>query len=224
MKKPETNLQQKIVRALEREVGGHWMKIHGSQFQTKGIPDLLGCVAGLFFALEVKCDSSKYGASDYQLYNIKQIHDSGGMAAVVESPEEAVELVKRHIKERALSAEERSKLIDDTLDQLEAELRNPNNNQGLDAISAPIHRSNKRVIVVPKELKEEPTPTASVAKKSPKVSNGNKLTLAELADQLGMEAKAVRRQLRKAYPNHKGSWSWEGDEIADVMGVVQSWS
>lgn len=222
MKKPETSLQQKIVRALDKEVGGHWMKIHGSQFQTKGIPDLLGCVAGLFFALEVKCDSSKYGASDYQLYNIKQIHDSGGMAAVVESPEEAVELVKRHIKERALSAEERSKLIDDTLDQLEAELRNPNNNQGLDAISAPIHRSNKRVIVVPKETKEEAPITASVAKKTK--SNGNKLTLAELADQLGMEAKAVRRQLRKAYPNHKGSWSWEGDEIADVMGVVQSWS
>lgn len=221
MKKPETNLQQKIVRALEREVGGHWMKIHGSQFQTKGIPDLLGCVAGLFFALEVKCDSSKYGASDYQLYNIKQIHDSGGMAAVVESPEEAVELVKRHIKERALSAEERSKLIDETLDQLEAELRNPNNKQGLDAISAPIHRSNKRVIVVPKG---EATPTASAPKKTVKASNGNKLTLAELADQLGMEAKAVRRQLRKAYPNHKGSWSWEGDEVADVMGVVQSWS
>lgn len=221
MKKPETNLQQKIVRALEREVGGHWMKIHGSQFQTKGIPDLLGCVAGLFFALEVKCDSSKYGASDYQLYNIKQIHDSGGMAAVVESPEEAVELVKRHIKERALSAEERSKLIDDTLDQLEAELRNPNNKQGLDAISAPIHRSNKRVIVVPKE---EATPTASAPKKTVKASNTDKLTLAELADQLGMEAKAVRRQLRKAYPNHKGSWSWEGDEVADVMGVVQSWS
>ena len=220
MKKPETNLQQKIVRALEREVGGHWMKIHGSQFQTKGIPDLLGCVAGLFFALEVKCDSSKYGASDYQLYSIKQIHDSGGMAAVVESPGEAVELVKRHIKEHALSAEERSKLIDDTLDQLEAELRNPDNKRGLDAISAPIHRSNKRVIVVP----EESTPTASVAKKSPKVSNGNKLTLADLADQLGMEAKAVRRQLRKAYPNHKGSWSSEGDDIADVMGVVQSWS
>lgn len=219
MKKPETNLQQKIVRALEREVGGHWMKIHGSQFQTKGIPDLLGCVAGLFFALEVKCDSSKYGASDYQLYNIKQIHDSGGMAAVVESPEEAVELVKRHIKERALSAEERSKLIDETLDQLEAELRNPNNNRGLDAISAPIHRSNKRVIVVPKE---EATPTASAPKKTVKATN--KLTLAELADQLGMEAKAVRRQLRKAYPNHKGSWSWEGDEVADVMGVVQSWS
>lgn len=221
MKKPETNLQQKIVRALEREVGGHWMKIHGSQFQTKGIPDLLGCVAGLFFALEVKCDSSKYGASDYQLYNIKQIHDSGGMAAVVESPEEAVELVKRHIKERALSAEERSKLIDETLDQLEAELRNPNNKQGLDAISAPVHRSNKRVIIVPKE---EATPTASAPKKTVKASNTNKLTLAELADQLGMEAKAVRRQLRKAYPNHKGSWSWEGDEVADVMGVVQSWS
>lgn len=219
MKKPETSLQQKIVRALEREVGGHWMKIHGSQFQTKGIPDLLGCVAGLFFALEVKCDSSKYGASDYQLYNIKQIHDSGGMAAVVESSEEAVELVKRHIKERALSAEERSKLIDETLDQLEAELRNPNNKQGLDAISAPIHRSNKRVIVVPKE---EATPTASAPKKTVKATN--KLTLAELADQLGMEAKAVRRQLRKAYPNHKGSWSWEGDEVADVMGVVQSWS
>jgi len=224
MKKPETTLQRKIVEALSREVGGHWMKIHGSQFQTKGIPDLLGCVAGLFFALEVKCDSSQYGASDYQLYNIKQIHDSGGMAAVVESPEEAVALVKKHIKERALSAEERSKLIDDTIAKLEAELRDPANKP--DQNLAPIHRRDKRVIIVPKEVKADDV-TASEPKKTKKksASNGDKLTLAELADQLGIEAKVIRRQLRKLYPNHKGSWSWEGeDEIADIMGVVQSWS
>lgn len=224
MKKPETTLQRKIVEALSREVGGHWMKIHGSQFQTKGIPDLLGCVAGLFFALEVKCDSSHYGASDYQLYNIKQIHESGGMAAVVESPEEAVALVKRHIKERALSAEERSKLIDDTLAKLEAELRDPANKP--DQNLAPIHRRDKRVIIVPKEVKADKL-TSSVAKKTKKKATGNtdKLTLAELADQVGIEAKVIRRQLRKLYPNHKGSWSWEGeDEIADIMGVVQSWN
>ena len=224
MKKPETTLQRKIVEALSREVGGHWMKIHGSQFQTKGIPDLLGCVAGLFFALEVKCDSSQYGASDYQLYNIKQIHESGGMAAVVESPEEAVALVKKHIKERALSAEERSKLIDDTIAKLEAELRDPANKP--DQNLAPIHRRDKRVIIVPKEVKADDV-TASEPKKTKKksASNGDKLTLAELADQLGIEAKVIRRQLRKLYPNHKGSWSWEGeDEIADIMGVVQSWN
>lgn len=222
MKKPETTLQRKIVEALSREVGGHWMKIHGSQFQTKGIPDLLGCVAGLFFALEVKCDSSQYGASDYQLYNIKQIHDSGGMAAVVESPEEAVALVKKHIKERALSAEERSKLIDDTIAKLEAELRDPANKP--DQNLAPIHRRDKRVIIVPKEVKADDV-TASELKKTKKKGNGDKLTLAELADQLGVGAKVIRRQLRKLYPNHKGPWSWEGeDEIADIMGVVQSWS
>ena len=220
MKKPETTLQRKIVEALWHEVGGYWMKIHGSQFQTKGIPDLLGCVAGLFFALEVKCDSSQYGASDYQLYNIRQIHESGGMAAVVESPEEAVALVKKHIKERALSAEERSKLIDDTIAKLEAELHDPANKP--DQNLAPIHRRDKRVIIVPKEVKSDDV-SASKAKK--KKSDGNKLTLAELADQVGMEAKVIRRQLRKLYPNHKGSWSWEGeDEIADIMGVVQSWS
>lgn len=223
MKKPETTLQRKIVEALSREVGGHWMKIHGSQFQTKGIPDLLGCVAGLFFALEVKCDSSQYGASDYQLYNIKQIHESGGMAAVVESPEEAVALVKKHIKERALSAEERSKLIDDTIAKLEAELRDPANKP--DQNLAPIHRRDKRVIIVPKEVKSDDVSASEPKKTKKSASNGDKLTLAELADQLGMEAKVIRRQLRKLYPNHKGSWSWEGeDEIADIMGVVQSWS
>lgn len=223
MKKPETTLQRKIVEALSREVGGHWMKIHGSQFQTKGIPDLLGCVAGLFFALEVKCDSSQYGASDYQLYNIKQIHESGGMAAVVESPEEAVALVKKHIKERALSAEERSKLIDDTIAKLEAELRDPANKP--DQNLAPIHRRDKRVIIVPKEVKADDVTALEPKKTKKSTSKGDKLTLAELADQLGMEAKVIRRQLRKLYPNHKGSWSWEGeDEIADIMGVVQSWS
>ena len=82
------------------------------------------------------------------------------------------------------------------------------------------------MIIVPKEVKADDV-TASEPKKTKKksASNGDKLTLAELADQLGMEAKVIRRQLRKLYPNHKGSWSWEGeDEIADIMGVVQSWS
>ena len=224
MKKPETTLQRKIVEELSRKVGGHWVKIHGSQFQTKGIPDLLGCVAGLFFALEVKCDSSQYGASDYQLYNIKQIHESGGMAAVVESPEEAVALVNRHIKERALSAEERSKLIDDTISKLEEELRNPDNKP--DQNLAPVHRRDKRVVIVPKEIKAGDVSVSEPKRTKKKLTiKSDKLTLAELADQVGIDTKVIRRQLRKLYPNHKGSWSWEGeDEIADIMGVVQSWS
>ena len=222
MKKPETTLQRKIVEELSRKVGGHWMKIHGSQFQTKGIPDLLGCVSGLFFALEVKCDSSKYGASDYQLYNIKQIHESGGMAAVVESPEEAVALVNQHIKERALSAEERSKLIDDAIFKLEEELRDLTNKP--DQNLAPIHRRDKRVVIVPEEVKADDVSEPKRAKKKLTIKS-DKLTLAELADQIGVDTKVIRRQLRKLYPNHKGSWIWEGeDEIADIMGVVQSWS
>ena len=59
MKQPESRLQSKIRKALEDKVGGFWFKMHGSLFQMVGLPDLIGCVEGLFFGLEVKTDKGR---------------------------------------------------------------------------------------------------------------------------------------------------------------------
>jgi len=92
--KPESRLQRRIQTALKREVGGWWTKIHGGPFQAAGIPDLIGCVEGLFFAFEVK---RPHGGkiSEIQEATIRKINRDGkGVAMVVTSPKEAVNAVR----------------------------------------------------------------------------------------------------------------------------------
>jgi hypothetical protein len=98
VKKAESRLQLKIRKALEKEVGGVWFKIHGSMFQA-GIPDLIGCVQSLFFALEVKVDNGV--ATPLQLDTIHRIAKQGrGCATVVRSVDEAVTIVKAHLERK----------------------------------------------------------------------------------------------------------------------------
>jgi hypothetical protein len=93
MKKPESRLQARIRLALESEIGGYWRKIHGSPFQRSGIPDIIGCVEGFFMALEVKRPGEDL--TPLQELEIENIRVKGkGYAARVESPEQAVKLVK----------------------------------------------------------------------------------------------------------------------------------
>lgn len=96
-KKPESRLQQRIRKALEEEVGGWWVKIHGGPFQDAGIPDLIGCVEGRFFALEVKCEDGR--VSSIQTVTMDKIRRKGqGVAAVVLTPEEAVDVVRQALR------------------------------------------------------------------------------------------------------------------------------
>lgn len=92
--KPESRLQRRIRKGLKQEIGGWWRKIHGGPFQAAGIPDLLGCVRGRFFGFEVKHPDQNSETSKIQEKNIREIIRNGGTAAVVESLEEAVRLVR----------------------------------------------------------------------------------------------------------------------------------
>lgn len=93
-KKPETRLQQSIQYALNREVGGWWFKVWGGPFMPAGIPDLIGCVNGMFFAFEVKLPKASSKPSMIQLETIRDIvMKGGGVATIVRSPEEAVQIV-----------------------------------------------------------------------------------------------------------------------------------
>ncbi len=99
-KKPESRLQTKIQKALKEAFPrSWWRKIHGGQYQRKGIPDLLGCVPdsngiGRFFGLEVKCPDGD-PPTDLQKTVLKQIKRAGGGSCVVTSPEEAIDAVRR---------------------------------------------------------------------------------------------------------------------------------
>jgi hypothetical protein len=97
--KPETRLQRKIRKGLKRNVGGWWVKIHGGPFQAAGIPDLLGCVEGQFFALEVKRPDDTKGATEIQERVMKQIRTKGkGVSCVIESLEEAIHVVRSSLR------------------------------------------------------------------------------------------------------------------------------
>lgn len=66
-------------------------KEHGGMYGTAGIPDIICCMDGRFFAFEVKNESGK--ATKLQEATIKKIRDAGGTAAVVRSVEEVEHVI-----------------------------------------------------------------------------------------------------------------------------------
>jgi hypothetical protein len=100
--KPETRRQRRIRARLLAAVGGYWTKIHVSTFQNQGFPDLLGIVQGLAFAFEVKEPGEP--PSEIQVWTMKQMHLHGECCtAVIETPEEAIDLVRNRLKAMGLS-------------------------------------------------------------------------------------------------------------------------
>lgn len=90
--KPETRLVNKILKALKAQ-GGWWIKIHGSPFQVSGVPDIVGCYAGRFIALEVKMPGLEGTASSRQVYIMDKIKGAGGITTVVSSDLDALRVL-----------------------------------------------------------------------------------------------------------------------------------
>ncbi len=90
----EQRIQTKIMSYLKEE--GHYA------FKTvtlgkKGVPDIIACIHGKFFAFEVKSPKGK--PTELQKWNLRQIGRSGGIAAVVYSVEDVINLIKENIDE-----------------------------------------------------------------------------------------------------------------------------
>lgn len=91
--KPETRLVKRIRKRLQAEwPKSRWFKQHGGLYSESGVSDLIGCVEGMYCALEAK--TAKGEASELQKEFIKDILRAGGCAGVVRTPEEAVALVR----------------------------------------------------------------------------------------------------------------------------------
>jgi hypothetical protein len=80
MKKPETKLKEKVKKDL-KTLEGVW-SVKTQQVSLRGTPDLLLCVRGFFFAIELKKDA-KVKVDPLQSHKLKQIIACGGAAAVV---------------------------------------------------------------------------------------------------------------------------------------------
>lgn len=93
MSQPEAKLSRRIMDALRLE-GYFCFKVHGSEFMMAGLPDIIVCAGGLFIGLETKMPQSRGNVSPRQTLVHSQIDNAGGIAAVVCSPQEALNVIR----------------------------------------------------------------------------------------------------------------------------------
>jgi Holliday junction resolvase len=85
----ESALQRRVQKAIRAHWRGAYVrKIHVSEFQSEGMPDLICCIAGYFIAVEVKTDDGT--PSRMQLLEREEIRRAGGCALIVRTPEQAI--------------------------------------------------------------------------------------------------------------------------------------
>jgi hypothetical protein len=87
----ERALVKLILFWLQEQADVWCMKTLGGPLQRRGVPDIIGCVGGIFFGLEVKTDDGK--VSVLQHLELNRIAKAKGYATVVRS----VDDVKRHV-------------------------------------------------------------------------------------------------------------------------------
>lgn len=98
MSQPEARLSRLIMKALKKQ--GAWVfKVHGSEYQPAGIPDILGCYRGRLIGVESKMPGNSTSA--IQDYRIKQIEQAGGHVVVAYSVDDALKLLAIIDKEEA---------------------------------------------------------------------------------------------------------------------------
>lgn len=94
-KKPESVLQSqclKYVKELEKQ-GQPIIAInqHGSAYSSRGVPDILMCVRGIFIAVELKIEPNK--PTKLQEHTIERIRNAKGLALVITNLDDFVGLV-----------------------------------------------------------------------------------------------------------------------------------
>ncbi len=98
MKQKESKIQLRTRKALEHSIGGFWFKVHGGPFQRAGIPDLLGCVMGLYIGVELKTDVGK--TSTVQKEVMRLIRRESGITFVARTPQQAVDRLAERLRKR----------------------------------------------------------------------------------------------------------------------------
>lgn len=92
--KPETALTNRIRKAVLEEYPGSWLvKIHGSAYQTAGIPDLVGCINGRGVGIEVKVPGREQTLTARQAEALNEIRHAGGVAFVATEVKTALDLL-----------------------------------------------------------------------------------------------------------------------------------
>jgi len=77
---PEVKVKRKVVSLL-KEMGAYNFFSVMSGYGRSGIPDIVGCYNGYFFAIECKAGDNKTTA--LQELELQKIRDAGGIALVI---------------------------------------------------------------------------------------------------------------------------------------------
>ena len=88
----EARLRSNIVKALEA-YGGIWLVTHADGFSGIGIPDIIGCYEGRFWAFEVKLPGKQHTLKPWQSRMLARINANDGKAVMVTSVAEAMNFV-----------------------------------------------------------------------------------------------------------------------------------
>lgn len=93
MSQAESNLSRRIMKRLRAE-GYFCFKVHGSEYMMAGLPDIMVCAEGYFIGLETKMPEKRGNTSPTQRLVHTKIEHAGGIARVVCSPQEALDVVQ----------------------------------------------------------------------------------------------------------------------------------
>jgi len=95
MSTPEGRVKTKI-KAYLKSLSDCWFFMPiGGPYSVQGIPDIVGCASGWFFAIEVKAPGKERNTTELQKMQIDGITEVGGIAFVASS----VETVRETFKE-----------------------------------------------------------------------------------------------------------------------------
>lgn len=77
---PESKVKTVVTRQL-KQLGAYYFYPVTGGYGSSGVPDIVGCHQGIFFAIE--CKAGKNKPTPLQEKNLAQIEDAGGIAWVV---------------------------------------------------------------------------------------------------------------------------------------------
>ena len=80
---PEGKLKDKVKLWLKAHGAWYYMPVQ-TGYGVTGVPDFVGCLDGRMFGIETKAPGKRANTTPNQDRVIKQIKDSGGIAAVVD--------------------------------------------------------------------------------------------------------------------------------------------
>lgn len=77
---PEAKVKAQVIKQL-KELGVYYFSPVTGGYGRSGVPDIVGCMNGRFFAIE--CKAGKGVTTALQELNIEQIKNNGGYAVVI---------------------------------------------------------------------------------------------------------------------------------------------